>query len=396
MNTNRMALFIVIFAIATLIMGLSACDQLIGILSDDPMPRSMDLTIPQLAEINGEIFIGLVSPQTGRFATYAPQGAGTGLALEEINDGQLGDARIRFITEDSRSTVEGTVEAFNKLIEQDVPVIIGPGTSVQALATFPIAEQNRVVAFSPTSEASGLSIIGDYVFRAALTTDVKIPNGVKLTQESLGYQQVAMLHNESDPYSRNSDEVFKQALATHGVSVLVSETFETGETDFSAQLSRMVDGAPEAIFISTQPIEMPEILRQIRQKGIPDELPIITPLISISDVQEAGTAAEGVITFANWTINAPTPGNQRFVGNYIDQNGVGPNTFAAQSYAAVYILAHAIADAGSADSTAIRDALAQTKGLDTVLGKFSFNEVGDAVYNPIVQIVRDGQFEVFE
>ena len=183
MNTNRMALFIVVFAIATLIMGLSACDQLIGILSDDPMPRTMDLTIPQLAGISGEIVVGLVSPQTGRFAAYGPQGAGTGLALEEINDGQLGDARIRFITEDSRSTAEGTVEAFNQLIEQDVPVIIGPGTSGQALVTFPIAEQNRVVAFSPTSEASGLSAIGSYIFRAALTTDVKIPIGVNLTLE---------------------------------------------------------------------------------------------------------------------------------------------------------------------------------------------------------------------
>lgn len=396
MNTNQMALFIVVFAIATLIIGLSACDQLIGILSDDPMPRTMDLTIPQLAGINGEIVIGLVSPQTGRFAAYGPQGAGTSLALEEINDGQLGDARIRFITEDSRSTAEGTVEAFNQLIEQDVPVIIGPGTSGQALATFPIAEQNRVVAFSPTSEASGLSAIGSYIFRAALTTDVKIPIGVNLTLEKLGYKQVATIHNETDPYSTNSDEVLKQALAANGVTVLASETFQIGETDFSAQLSRMIDASPDAIFISSQPIKIPEILRQIRQKGIPDEIPIITPLISISDVQEAGTAAEGVITFANWTINAPTPGNQRFVGNYIAQNGVEPNTFAAQSYAAVYILAHAIADAGSTDSTAIRDALARTKELDTVLGKFSFNEVGDAVYDPIVLIVRDGQFEVFE
>ena len=191
-----------------------------------------------------------------------------------------------------------------------------------------------------------------------------------------------------DPYSKNSDELLKQALATNGVTVLASETFQTGETDFSAQLSRILDAAPDAIFISGQPIEIPEILRQVRQIGLPDEVSIITPLISISDVQRAGAAAEGVITFANWTITAPTPGNQRFVSNYIAKNGVEPSTFAAQSYAAVYILAHAIASAGSIDSTAIRDALAQTKDLDTVLGKFSFNEVGDAVYDPTVLMVR--------
>ena len=396
MSSKQMTKVVLALAITTLIVGLSACDQLLRILSDDEMPQMIDVPIPQLTGISGEIVIGLASPQTGRFAAYGPQAAGTGLALEEINNGQRGDARITFMVEDDRSTPAGAVDAFNNLIEAGVSAIIGPSTSEQAGATFPIAQRNQIVAFSPTSEASGLSAIGDYVFRAALTTDVKIPNGVKLTQESLGYQQVAMLHNESDPYSRNSDEVFKQALAIHSVSVLVNETFETGETDFSAQLSRMMDAAPEAIFISTQPIEMPEILRQMRQKGIPDEVPIITPLISISDLQEAGTAAEGVITFANWTINAPTPGNQRFVDNYIAQNGVEPNTFAAQSYAAGYILAHAIADAGSTDSTAIRDALAQTKDLDTVLGKFSFDAVGDAVYDPTILIVKNGQFEVFE
>ncbi len=396
MNTNRMTKFAHVLAITALIAGLSACDQLLRILSDDEMPQMMDVTIPQLTGISGEIVIGLVSPQTGRFAAYGPQAAGTDLALEEINNGQHGDARIKFITEDDRSTTEGAVEAFNNLIEAGVPAILGPSTSGQAQATFPIVERNQIVAFSPTSEASGLSAIGDFVFRAALTTDIKIPSGVKLTQEILGYQQVAMIHNESDAYSTNSDEMFKQALATNGVSVLVSETFQTGETDFSVQLSRIIEANPGAIFISAQPIEIPEILRQLRQIGISEGVSIITPLISISDVQDAGTAAEGVITFANWTINAPTPGNQRFVSNYIEKNGVEPNTFAAQSYAAVYILAHAIANAGSTDSTAIRDALAQTTELDTVLGKFSFNEVGDAVYDPIVLIVKGGKFEVFE
>lgn len=397
MNTNRMATFVVACAITTFILGLSACDQLLEILSDDEMPQVMNLTIPQLTGISGEIVIGLASPQTGRFAAYGPQAAGTGLALEEINNGQLGDTRVRFLVEDDRSTPEGAVDAFNNLIEAGVSVIIGPGTSNQAAATFPIAEQNGVVAFSPTSEVSGLSALGNYIFRAALTTDVKIPVGVKLTQEKLGYQKVAtILHDDNDPYSKNSDEVLKQALATIGVAVLTSETIQTGETDLSAQLSRISDAAPDAVFISGQPIEIPEILRQIRQHGLSHEVPIITPLISISDVQQAGSAAEGVITFANWTINAPTPGNQSFVKKFIEMNGVEPNTFAAQSYAAVYILAHAIASAGSTDSTAIRDALAQTKDLETVLGKFSFDAVGDSVYDPIILRVENGKFKIFD
>ena len=82
--------------------------------------------------------------------------------------------------------------------------------------------------------------------------------------------------------------------------------------------------------------------------------------------------------------------------NYQTAYGIEPDVWAAQSYATVYILAKAIADAQSADPNAIRDALANITDFDTILGKFSFNAVGDAVYDPIVLIVKDGEFQVFE
>jgi branched-chain amino acid transport system substrate-binding protein len=78
-----------------------------------------------------------------------------------------------------------------------------------------------------------------------------------------------------------------------------------------------------------------------------------------------------------------------------------PDIYAAQSYAAVYILAEAIANAqltGSmaTDSTAIRDALAQTMDFPTILGNFSFDPNGEAMYDPIVLIVKDGALQAFE
>ena len=73
-----------------------------------------------------------------------------------------------------------------------------------------------------------------------------------------------------------------------------------------------------------------------------------------------------------------------------------PNIWAAQFYAAIHILAKGIADAQSTDPKAIAAALAKIRDFDTILGPFSFNDVGDAVYDPIVLIVKDGEFEVFE
>ena len=50
----------------------------------------------------------------------------------------------------------------------------------------------------------------------------------------------------------------------------------------------------------------------------------------------------------------------------------------------------------SMDSSVIRSALANIRELDTVLGQFSFDPNGDGIYNPIVLVVVNGKFEVFE
>ena len=116
----------------------------------------------------------------------------------------------------------------------------------------------------------------------------------------------------------------------------------------------------------------------------------------MDEIQRAGDAAEGSITFTDWVSTADTPGNQAFVQNYTTKYGMEPSVWAAQPYAAVYILAEAISDAQSTDSTAIRDALANITDFDTILGKFSFNTVGDANYDPVVLIVKNGELQVFE
>ena len=397
MNVTRITRLTYVLAIAVLIVGFSACENSINELISS---FSSDDT-PQMEGVRGEISVGLVLPVTGRLATFAlPIKRGFEMALEEVNNAQLGDTRLTFIIEDDLSTVEGAAEAFNKLIVQDgVSVIFGPTTSGQAEAAFPIAQQNQVVAFSSSSNASGLSALGDFIFRAGLTTDVLIPRGIKATHAKLGYEKVATIYDKVDLYSIDSHEKFKNALTETGVEILTTETFQSGDTDFSDQLARIKALNPDAIFIAALPPELTGILIQGRELGISTEVPFITSLIS--DVQAAGPAAEGAISFAGWISTASTPGNQAFVQNYRARYGTEPNPWTAQSYAAVYILAKAIAnarltDSMATDSSAIRDALANIKDFDTVLGQFSFDTDGDAVYDPKIVIVMNGQFEIFE
>ena len=119
----------------------------------------------------------------------------------------------------------------------------------------------------------------------------------------------------------------------------------------------------------------------------------------MTEVRQAGDAAEGTIGFIGWSNTSDAPGNQAFVRNYQAKYGIQPEPWAAQSYTTLYVLANAIKVAQSTDPTLIRDVLAQTTDFPTILGrlgKFSFNPDGDALYDQIIMIVKDGELQFFE
>ena len=379
--------FAFIVAIAVLIIGFSACERVSQIVQP---------TTPDTEDKSQEIFIGVVLPLTGHLASAGElMKQGFQLALDESNNSQLSDTRLKFIIQDDTSTPEGAVSAFNKLIHQeDVTVILGPASSTATQAAFPIAQENQIVAISATAGARGLGAIGDFVFRVPLATDVAALKGVEITHAKLGYQRVATLYDDTDLFSTDRDTAVREVLATRGVEVLASETFQSGDVDFSAQLTRIQALNPDAIFVSALPPEKPGILIQAHQLGISATF-IVSSLTDV-EVEAAGAPAEGAITFIGWLPTDDTPGNQAFVQNYNATFGMEPNVFATASYAAVYILAEAIKNAESTDAISIRDALANISDFDTVFGQFSFNADGDAVYEQKALIVKDGVLQPFE
>ena len=132
-----------------------------------------------------------------------------------------------------------------------------------------------------------------------------------------------------------------------------------------------------------------------RELGIPYSVPFIIPELWNTEAAAAGDAAEGTISFNGWSIFASTPGNHAFIENYLAVYGTDPDPWAAQSYATLHILDEAGTRAGSADPVAIAEAL-RSISLDTILGSFSFDENGDAIYEPYVHIVKDGKLVLFD
>ncbi|HEY0070443.1 MAG TPA: ABC transporter substrate-binding protein, partial [Chloroflexia bacterium] len=147
------------------------------------------------------------------------------------------------------------------------------------------------------------------------------------------------------------------------------------------------------------------ILQQARRDvGIDPKVHIIggNGFNSPAVVKAAGDTAEGLIVGAAWNLNATDELSKKFIQNFNNKNGKNPDQFAAQAYAGVYILHDAAKRANLegksvADArTAIRDALKSTDAVPTVLGPFSFTDKRDANHPPVVQIVKDGKFDLLK
>ena len=387
MNVRRIITFAFTLAIVALIMGLVGCERVAQMVSDDTT------TMPEMME--GEIPIGVIVALTGDYTIYGiPMKNGFELAREEINANS--DMNIMFIIEDDQSSVSGAESAVQSLVDQGVPALVGSAISTQFKAAFPIAQESGVVGFSSVSSAAGLSSLGDYLFRAALAADILVPEGVKATQAQLGYKKAAVIYDHIDVYSTSVKDEILKALEVNGVEALIVETVETNDTDFTDQLTAIMKMEPDALFISTLLPAMTGIMEQARELGIPNSVPFICPELTLEGVQKIGAAAEGAISLIGWSSLSDILGNQDFIQNYKAKYGVEPDAFAAQSYATLYILVDAIQKAGSTDSAAIRDALAQTMDFPTILGNFSFDANGEAKYAPVVLIVKDGEFQLFE
>ena len=382
MKIRNITFYLSTFLIVGLIAGLSSCSRL-----SELMPEPAD---------PNDITIGVIVSLTGRDAApYGlPMKRGFMLARDEIN--AMTDLNIRFILEDDKSTEDGAIAAVQNLVDRNVPAIVGIAISDYLEDAFPIAQENGIVAFSSVSSAAGLSSIGNYIFRAGLATNNMIPNGVMLTKEKLGYSKVATIYDSEDTYSNSSNEEMVKALTANGVEILTQETIKTGDTDFEMQLSNIMSMQPEALFISALAGEMTQVIIQAGNLGITETTQLIVPDLTNAEVQAAGDAAEGAIAFSSWFSESDAPGNQEFIQNYMAEFGIEAEPWAAQSYATLYILANAISNATDNSSSAIRDALAETKDFPTILGNFSFDPNGEAMYNPVVLIAKDGVLQVPE
>ncbi len=340
--------------------------------------------------------IGVISYMTGPGAAYGEAITnGFNLALDEINE--KGDVKIELVIEDSAGKQEQALTVAQKLMSSDDIVgLLGPTLSTEMNVVGPEADLNGIPIMGTSTTAAGIPQIGEYVFRNSLPESLAIPAALKKAVDKYDAKKVAILYGNDDLFTKSGFDTMKEEAEKMGLEVLTIETFQKGQSDYNAQLTKIKDLNPDLILASALYNEGAVIMDQARKMGI--DVPFVggNGFNSPQVIEIAGDAADGLIVATPWFGEKAEPKVQDFVTKYETAYGKKPDQFAAQAYDALYIMAEGLKNAGEADRDALRDALAEIKDLDGVLGKFSFDKDGDVVMEPTVLVIKDGKFQLFE
>jgi branched-chain amino acid transport system substrate-binding protein len=319
------------------------------------------------------------------------------LAVDQINaEGYLGEGTtLNVIFEDSASSPDGAVTAMTKLVEEDqVVAVIGPTLSSEAFAADPVAQEAGTVVLGVSNTAGGITDMGEYVFRNSLPEAAVIPGTIAQAVEALGITSAGILYGNDNDFTVSGYQVFAQALTDNGVTITGEETFATGDVDFNAQLTNLINANPDALVVSALAAEATQIIIQARALGYAGSLIGGNGFNSPAVLRDSGADAEGLIVGGAWNYGNPNPSESSvaFVSAFEETYDSSPDQFAAQAYTGTWLVATAIRCANSVDHAAIRDALAGITDFNSPLGVFSFDENRDPVHEPIAQVVVDGKF----
>ena len=341
----------------------------------------------------GRAVIGAALSLTGPAASYGgQQRAGIQAALADLGSSAPLEVRI----EDDASTKEQGITVFQKFINRDkVSAILGPTLSNTASAADPLAQQAQVPVMGVSNTAAtGITDIGNYIWRDSLTEAQVIPGAFKKAQEKLQFKTASVLYGNDDVFTKAGYDVMQKALADLSVKVLVTQTFAKPDRDYHAQLTSLTAVKPDVLVVSALADNAAAIVAQARQLGWTGLILGGNGFNSPAFIKNAGAAAEGVMVGTSWNSLSQSPANQKFLAA-MKKAGVNPDQFSAQAYTGVLIYAEAIRRSGGKTGREdIEAGLAKVKDFETPLGKFSFTPGRDAQHEPSVQQVKDGKFQI--
>lgn len=340
-----------------------------------------------------QVKIGLYFPMTGAAAAMGQmvwEGVQVAYKLEPRILGQ----KVKLVLADTRSDKIDAANAMSRLIEKDkVAAIIGEVISSDTLAGVPIAERAGIPNLTPTATNPLVTQNRRYAFRACFVDDLQGRVAARFARESLKAGKAAVLIDQAQDYCVGLANFFMEEFKRRGGAVVSVSYIQTGDQDFTAQISAMKGKNPDLIYAPNYYTEDALLAKQLQDLGM--KTPILTgdgaqvpELLSIG-----GPAVEGMYFTAHFhREGVVTETGKKFVKAYESTYKKQLDAFAALGGECYLMLAHAINKTGSLDGGKIAQVLADIRDFPGITGIITMGKDHNPIKPVVVLKVEKGKF----
>lgn len=348
-----------------------------------------------------EIKLGFLGAKTGAVANYGiPGEKGMKMAIEELNakGGVLGKNLVG-LYEDNKGESADIANITTKYITVDkVTALVGdPCTGLTKVAA-DIAQKNQVVIFSAGATGTGVVEIGDFVYRNTMLDSIAVPTVVDWMIKTKGWKNVAIITSLNNGYSTALTPVFKDAIQKQGGNIVLEDSINDKETDFTAQVTKIKNSKANVLVFTGYYQEAALIMNEAKKQNVDISL-IGGDGLYGQDLYKLGGSAveEKVIFYCGFSTDQPSPETAKFIQDYKAKYGEDPDMFSAQYYDAVMILAKAMTDSNSTDPKVFKNELAKLKDYKGVSGNTTIGADREPVKSPVfLQTVKNGAFSLVD
>jgi branched-chain amino acid transport system substrate-binding protein len=351
------------------------------------------LLAPNALLAEDSIKIGVYLPMTGTVASYGEM-EWAGLQIATAMEPEVLGKKVVLVLEDTKSDKIEAANAVTLLVEKEKVVgIVGEAISGNTMAGNPISEAAKIPSVSPTATNPLVTQGKKYGFRACFIDPFQGEVAARFARNNLKANTAAVIIDNGQDYCVGLGNYFTKEFEKLGGKIVSSTFIQTGDQDFSAQLSAVQSSKPDIIYAPNYYTEDALMAKQARDLGI--NLPILTGDGAQADalLQIGGKAVEDIYFTGHFHKEAAsTDRAKEYIKRYEEKYKKDADAFGALGADAYFLLMDAIKRAGATEGTKIRDALASTKEFPGVSGIITMGEDGNPIKSMVINKVENGKF----
>jgi branched-chain amino acid transport system substrate-binding protein len=353
---------------------------------------SLALSTAALAQ---DITIAVAGPMTGGESAFGRQmrnGAEQAVADLNAGGGLLGK-KLKLNVEDDACDPKQARSVAEKIAGAGIPFVAGHYCSSSSIPASEAYADGNVLEITPASTATKFTDRNlPNVARICGRDDQQGPAAAAYISKAFAGKNVAIL-NDKTSYGKGLADETKKALNAAGFTEKMFESYNKGDKDFNAIVSRLKRENIDLVYVGGYHQEAGLILRQMRDQGLKTILMAGDAMNDKEFASITGAAAEGTLfTFG------PDPRNNPAAKSIVEEfkaKNIDPEGYTLYSYAAVQVWSQAAKKVGSTDPVKVMAAI-KANEWDTVMGKLSFDAKGDIKQNSYVVYKWDAKGDYAE